>query len=532
MTKIMKPSFTLGYWKPFDENTNFYESYQLYIRDTSLQEYNAQIIGRYIQSATKQTVDNINDMATRLGHKLEESNTHLRDISFGVKSLVYGMRLQIEQQKATNLLLHDIKKLMRLPDSERERIYAIELGLKFFSNAQNDKDLYTDALIEFQKAEKIMNQDYFVLHKIGLIHLLVEEHLDITKAKGYFKKAAKYASVESNNDIHSLAYLNNDHEKYEDINSNRINSNEIKVMASESYEKAAFAAYILGEIVEANELQSKAVKLNSSAQNHFFMGKYQIRGGQIESGIDHLNIAVGLLPEILDLIVTDLDLNTNIKVLEWVEEKVDTINNKIDYLLHQWKNSKSDDKSSIILTLQGALRLKYFERFGIFMQCSHKLAIYNQEEENAKEVLKLLIESIDQRNFFSLDIEEKNALVLSLKNHLKNSSAHELNQAHFNASQLILNDSKKQNEHFDRKAREQILDSEKQSQFISIILGVIFGLIPQGFDNPFVSVLIGAILLISGGIIAPKKGDGVDYFFAVCSIFYFIFFMKYWIAHQ
>ena len=152
MSKITKPNFALAYWKPFDENSNYYESYQLYIRDTSLQEYNAQIVGRYIESATNQTVDAISNTATRLGHKLEESNIQLKDISFGVKSLVYGMRLQIEQQKATNLLLHDIKKLMRLPDSERERIYAIELGLKFFTNAQNDKDLFYHRLVGLQKS--------------------------------------------------------------------------------------------------------------------------------------------------------------------------------------------------------------------------------------------------------------------------------------------------------------------------------------------------------------------------------------------
>jgi tetratricopeptide (TPR) repeat protein len=192
-----------------------------------------------------------------------------------------------------------------------------------------------------------MNQDYFVLHKIGLIHLLVEEHLDITKAKGYFKKAAKYASVESNNRLHPLTYLNNDNEKYEgiNVNSTRINSNEIKVMASDSYEKAAFAAYILGEIVEANELQSKAVKLNASAQNHFFMGKYQIRGGQIKTGINHLNRAVELLPEILDLIITDLDLNTNIEVLNWIGTKIENSNNQIQYLKKHYESSKNNEKT-------------------------------------------------------------------------------------------------------------------------------------------------------------------------------------------
>jgi hypothetical protein len=102
-----------------------------------------------------------------------------------------------------------------------------------------------------------------------------------------------------------------------------------------------------------------------------------------------------------------------------------------------------------------------------------------------------------------------------------------------NANQLILNYSKIQNEKFERKIRQKNLDTDKQSQFFSILLGIVFGLIPQGIDidNLFVSFLVGAILWILGGIIAPKKGDGAVYFWAVCSIFYFIFSIRYIYLH-
>ena len=104
MTKIIKPSFALGYWKPHDEQTSYWDSYQLYIRDTSLQKYNAEIVGSYIEKASNKNIEAISEMATRLGYKIDETNNHLSEISFGVRSMVYGNRLQIEQQKATNIL--------------------------------------------------------------------------------------------------------------------------------------------------------------------------------------------------------------------------------------------------------------------------------------------------------------------------------------------------------------------------------------------------------------------------------------------
>ena len=68
-------------------------------------------------------------------------------------------------------LFENIAELLRVPDSEKERQRNIELGLKFFVNAQKDRDLFEDSLEELLEAEKLMKQDYFVLHRIGLIYL-------------------------------------------------------------------------------------------------------------------------------------------------------------------------------------------------------------------------------------------------------------------------------------------------------------------------------------------------------------------------
>jgi hypothetical protein len=105
------------------------------------------------------------------------------------------MDVQIEQQKLSNLLLENIAELLRVPDSEKERQHSIELGIKFFVNASKDADLFADALEELLKAESLMKQDYFVLHRIGCIYLYVEKYINPEKALEYFLRAAKYASV-------------------------------------------------------------------------------------------------------------------------------------------------------------------------------------------------------------------------------------------------------------------------------------------------------------------------------------------------
>ena len=493
MTKIIKPSFALGYWKPHDEQTSYWDSYQLYIRDTSLQKYNAEIVGSYIEKASNKNIEAISEMATRLGYKIDETNNHLSEISFGVRSMVYGNRLQIEQQKATNILLNDIKKLLRLPDSERERIYAIELGLKFFTNAQNDPDLFNDALIEFQKAENIMNQDYFVLHKIGLIYLLVDQHLNVPKALEYFKKAAKYASVESNNDIRSLAYLSNDHETYSDIKltSNNISDNEIKIMASESFDKAAFSAYILGDIEEAIELQSKAIKLNASAQNIFFLGKYQIRAGLNNDGIDSLNKAVEILPELLELTIKDLDLNSNTYVLDRINQILETLNNKIQFLQVHWKNSKSEKSAEIVKELKESFSLKFAERENLWKQLTEKMKEYNSSEKQARDNLTSVLNKIENYEFFSINTSQKSNLVSNIKNQINNGSVEEMKNLYTNTNQLIHNDDNERRNYVNKIAAKEKKEAEDHDRIMKWVVGIFIYLL--------IAVVISVSLEISFG---------------------------------
>jgi uncharacterized protein (TIGR02145 family) len=221
-----KPSFVLGYWRPWKEDSNAIDSYLDYVKDTKLAKYTADTVGKYIAKASRQQVGAINNLGRQLGNGLEiisdeiykASNLQvsaitnlenqigagmdllqnkLSDISSELNFLNRNNEILIEQQKLSNLLLQNISELLRVPDSEKERQHAIELGIKFFVNAKKDADLYDDALKYLLKAEEIYEEDYFVLHRLGLIYLHVIKHIDIQKAHDYFERAAKYASVES-----------------------------------------------------------------------------------------------------------------------------------------------------------------------------------------------------------------------------------------------------------------------------------------------------------------------------------------------
>src|SRR5665647_1360004 len=80
-------------------------------------------------------------------------NNTLNDISFDIKNvcneisvmssmLDWNLSILIEQQNITNFLLGNIAKLLRIPNSQKERQYFIEQGLKFFKNASIDADMY------------------------------------------------------------------------------------------------------------------------------------------------------------------------------------------------------------------------------------------------------------------------------------------------------------------------------------------------------------------------------------------------------
>ena len=352
------PSFTLCYWKPWKENANLFNSYLDYYKDKSLAKYSADIVGSYIDQASKEQVSAIDDLGQKIGMGLNVLSNQLADIDFRLTVLNKQLDIQIAQTQITNLLLENIGELLRVPDSQKERQHCIELGLKFFVNAQKDDDLFADALEELKKAEELMRQDYFVLHRIGLIYMHSIKHINPQTALDYFTRAAKYAAVESAPEAVRLANVLAQH-------GNHVNSEistdltAIQSLAADSYEKAAFTAYVLGDFELAVTHQTKAVHYQISAENHFFLAKYQARTKQIDLCIENLNKAIDKMPAMALAVFKDLDLLNEPEVLKLVEEKNTVIDKKIHQLIKECGATESDPPKKIILQLNELLKATY-----------------------------------------------------------------------------------------------------------------------------------------------------------------------------
>jgi uncharacterized protein (TIGR02145 family) len=616
-----KPSFILGYWRPWKEDSNAIDSYLDYVKDTKLAKYTADTVGKYVANASRQQVGAINNLGRQLGNGLEiisdeifqASNQQvsaitnlknqlgasmnllqnkLSDISSELNFLNRNNEILIEQQKLSNLLLQNISELLRVPDSEKERQHAIELGIKFFVNAKKDADLYDDALKYLLKAEEIYEEDYFVLHRLGLIYLHVLKHIDIQKAHDYFERAAKYASVESDpeaicsasalinvtnastknalisntsssNDSNSIQigpqlwstqnlnvskYRNGDEIPqvqdatewaalqtgawcyYENLDDNgtkygklynwyavndprglapdgflipsdedwvtlinylggesvaggkmkengtahwnepnkmatnssgfrglpggfrcnngnffcigvgglwwsrsekntlesngyRINYdtgntlcgssektwgfsvrclteakkiNVIEHLTAESFEKAAFASYVLGDFEAAVSNQTKALNYNNTAQNYFTLAKYQARKNDINSCIVNLELAIDNNPIMLLAVFSEVELLNEPEVIHLIEKKDSAINDEIAILINEFKKIKLEKANEIISELNILKGNRYDLKLIEFRRYSSLLIELNQIESNDK-ILNVKIDELIQK---------------------------------------------------------------------------------------------------------------------------------------
>lgn len=168
-----------------------------------------------------------------------------------------------------------------------------------------------------------MKQDYFVLHRIGCIYLYADKYINPEKALEYFKKAAKYSSVES--DPKAIRLVNVLTTNFNSPNAEVNNSIEkLQLLTADSFEKAAFAAYVLGDFNEATLNQNKAFKYNPEPKNQFLLSKYQFRNGNITEALENLNQSIELNPHFFDAIVqlSDLDIAGEPQVASLLQEKI------------------------------------------------------------------------------------------------------------------------------------------------------------------------------------------------------------------
>ena len=435
---LSKPSFVFGYWRPWKENSNLFDSYMDYSRDTSLVKYGADSVGQYINQASKEQVKAINQLGQAIGRGMNVLSNQMSDINETLVFLNRNMDVQIEQQKLSNLLLQNIAELLRVPDSEKERQHSIELGIKFFVNAYKDIDLYADALEELLKAESLMKQDYFVLHRIGCIYLYAEKYINPEKALEYFLRAAKYASVESDsNASHLASVLTNN---FNTVNSEINNSEkQIGLLAADSYEKAAFSAYILGKFSDAVNYQSKALKFNETPQNRFLLAKYQVRNNEISKGISNLSLCIDEDPVLAIATFKEIDLFNEPEVLNLISNKNQEIDSEISKLRDKWKKIESTEAANVTRELT-ELSLKSYEiKVHEYTKFVDKGSKVNNEINQLEKQIDKLIDNIKTTTFATLCEDDIKNNILELRQ-AKNLQLEKMQSVYDKISNQVEND--------------------------------------------------------------------------------------------
>lgn len=254
---------------------------------------------------------------SQISNDLSQVYSKLSDIS---EVLGWGFSQTIEQLKTANMLLGNISELLRIPDIQKERQYHIEQGLKFYQNTRSDSDFYGDSLENFNKAEQIEPTDYFVLQRLGLIHLFSIDHLSIEKALEYFLKSSKYSAGEMYD--HSSRTTN----ILELRTSNKFADNlksilDVKQTTAQTWLYVARCHYILENYPESANYAKKAFELcPNMLEAGFDLAKYYSRLNRISESIEILWSIVPKNKYILQKVVLDFDLMSHKEVETFIYE--------------------------------------------------------------------------------------------------------------------------------------------------------------------------------------------------------------------
>ena len=259
-----------------------------------------------------------------------------------------------------------------------------------------------------------MKQDYFVLHRIGMIYLFAEKHINPTKALAYFTRAAKYASVES--DPNALRLVN-----VLTVNESLPNSEvskkpkSIQYLAAESFEKAAFSSYILGDFETAVNYQKKSLKYNECSSSYFFLAKYQARNKQIDDCITNLSIAIEGEPKMALAVFKEIDLVNEPLVLNLIGKKNDIINKRLDDLIQECELMNSTQASKVVKEISNLKNLNYelkVNGYNNFLILEKSII---DESENLNLKIDELISAINKTIICNLNQKQTDDLVNKLR---------------------------------------------------------------------------------------------------------------------
>lgn len=141
-----------------------------------------------------QSTGQLNAGVAQVNRSLGGINNNLIAIN---RTLSTGFSILSARLSAISAKLDSILEELKIPETQRERRYHIQEGMKYLAQATKDNDdlYFEDALDEFNKAINIESKDFFSHYYAGYIYMYSKEHLDIDKAIEHLRRFIHYAKA-------------------------------------------------------------------------------------------------------------------------------------------------------------------------------------------------------------------------------------------------------------------------------------------------------------------------------------------------
>ena len=230
----------------------------------------------------------------------------------------------IDELKYNNLLSQNIALLLREPDSEKVRQKNIEKGLKSLNDSFRNPFFFDDALLflkdTIDRKEGGDHTDYFVLHKLGLIYLYSQAHVNFETAINYFNTAATYSEADTHHDAKRLAnILRSDVTK--SLSGQNPTVDNIKYLTGESLMQISIAYYIQGKLPDSIKYAERAFKIAPTLlEAGFTLAKSLAASGQNDRAAEVLKPVIQQDAMYSIKTLNDRDLATKPEILQMNEE--------------------------------------------------------------------------------------------------------------------------------------------------------------------------------------------------------------------
>lgn len=240
----------------------------------------------------------------------------LSAINDNISQCATMLQYQLQQ---IEYVLQAILNELRIPESQRERRYHIEEGMKYFNKGMKSGDClyFEDALDEFTTATSIERKDFFSWYYIGMIHLYSKDHIDFDKALSAFDRYIHYADA-----------LPQRHNLF----------NEALMMKAECY-------YLKQDLGQAYQTVERIVPTNVKAALRAM--KYLSASGVVDKQCQAVEILKQLIeknPYIVMQVLEDFDLVSNKYILQYIKDYKKEITEEIK------RNKALSEKSIKTLT--------------------------------------------------------------------------------------------------------------------------------------------------------------------------------------